>query len=359
MRKVVRIVVVILIVLAMAALVIKRKKELNAAPAYGVRPVVVKTAGVITTNLVDSHSYLGVVEAWQTASIASRLSAKVDTVNYDEGDVVKKGDLLIQLDDQDIQAKIESSEAVISSLQTNKDFWIKEYNRDSKLAKDGVISTVSADITRNKMSDAVGKYQAAVRNLSSLKTQLDYTRLLSPYDGVVIKRNVDPGDLAVPGKVVMVVEDHSAMKIAFDAPQEDVKYLRNGMQLTAELKGKPVQLEITTVYPSLNKARVVRVEAKIAGDMGLHTGSFVPLTVVLKKYDNAVVIPSTALMQRDNDWFVFVVKDNVLHLRPVKRLMANNGITEVSGVKAGEEVVISTFLGWTNLAEGIKVEVVK
>jgi RND family efflux transporter MFP subunit len=359
-KKALRIVAILVVVLALAVLVAKRKQQAKAVKPYGVRPVSVHVATVKQQPLESAHSYLGVVEAWQVARVSSRVSAKVDAVPRDEGDFVKTGELLLQLADSDIQAQIKAAASTIQGLETNRDFWVAEDRRDSKLAADGVISSVDADTTHNRRAEAVSKLETAQRNLDSLRNQLLYTKLTSPFDGLITRRDVDPGDLAAPGRALMVVEDHSALKIAFDAPQEDMEFLKTGLPVRTELGGKPVVLEITHMYPSLDRGRMVRVEIKAAGDAGFQTGSFVPVNVVWKRHENAVTVPRECLMQRgSDDWVAFTVVDGVLKLNPVKKVMESDGRVEVEGLQPGGQVVTSTFLGWANLADGLKVEVVK
>lgn len=360
MKKVIRIILIFVVLLAMFALVAKRRKAAKAAKPYGMRPVTVHVAEVTQQPIESAHSYLGVVEACQVARISSRISAKVDGVLRDEGDSVKAGELLLQLDDSDIQAQIKAAESTIKGLITNKKFWVGEYRRDSKLAKEGVISSVEAETTHNRMADAISKLKAAQRNLDSLRAKLVYTRLTSPFDGLVTTRDVDPGDLAAPGRILMVVEDHSALKIAFDAPQEDIQFLKTGLPVRIEAGGKTLDLVITHMYPSLNHARMVRVEVRASDDTGFRIGSFIPLKVIWLRHENAITVPSESLMQRGpGDWLVFTVTDGTLALRPVKKIMASEGRVEVTGIQPGEQVVTSTFLGWANLSDGLKVEVIK
>jgi len=374
MKNILRAAIVLVVVLVMVAAVAKRKAALKKVPPYGVRPVAVHVAPVVQEPLESTHSYLGVVEPWQVARISSRLSARVDAVSRREGDSVKAGDLLLQLDDKDVQAQIKVVDAQIAalestfqSLETNKKFWEEEDQRDSKLAEEGVISSVAAATTHNRMAEAVSKYLSAQGNLEtfrsnrvSLMTKLAYTQLTSPFDGQVTIRTVDPGDLAAPGQSLMVVEDRSALKITFDAPQEDMEFLKEGLPVRAEVAGEPMDWEITRIYPSLDRMRMVRVEVKARSVPELQSGSFLPLDVVVQKHENAITIPRESLMQRaSNDWMVFTVADKKLHLRSVKKVMESGGRVEVLGLEPGEQVVTSTFLGWANLAEGLKVEVVK
>lgn len=360
MKKIIRVVIILVVVLAMVAAVAKRKRHLKKVPPYGVRPVAVHVAPVMQEPLESAHSYLGVVEPWQVARISSRISARVEQVFFYEGDDVKKDEQLLELDSGDVLAQLKAMESTIQSLETNKLFWVAENKRDSKLAQEGVISPVEAETTHNRMAEAVAKLEALRSTRTSLMTKLSYTQLKSPFDGQVTVRAVDPGDLAAPGQALMEVEDRSALRIAFDAPQEDMEFLKKGMLVRVAVSGKTMDLEITRIYPSLDHARMVRVEVKTAPIPELQSGAFLPLKVVWRVHENAVTVPRESLMKRaPKDWVVFTVADKKLQLRSVEKVMESGGRVEVQGLETGEQVVISTFLGWANLAEGLKVEVVK
>jgi len=360
MKKTVRVGIVFVVILAMVAGVAKRKAALKKVKPYGMRPVAVHVAPVVQEPLEQSHSYLGIIEPWQVARISSRVSARVEAVSRDEGDWVKAGDRLLQLDDIDIQAQLKAMNSTIQSLEINEEFWIKENQRDSTLAKEGVISPVEAATTQNKMMEAVSKLEALRLTRDSLMAKLAYTQLTSPFDGQVTVRDVDPGDLAAPGRPLMVVEDRSSLKISFDAPQEDMRFLKKGMAIRTQVLGKPAEWKITRIYPSINQARMVRVEAKVPAQPELQSGAFIALRVVASRHENAITIPRESLMQKGSkDWKVFTVANETLHLRSVKKVMESGGRVEVQGLEAGEQVVTSTFLGWANLSDGLKIEVVK
>jgi RND family efflux transporter MFP subunit len=374
MKKSIKFIIIIAAAAVMVAAVAKRRRGLKQTPAYGMRPLAVHTADVIQETLENSHSYLGTVKPLNTARISSRISARVVAVPHHEGDLVKQGELLLQLDDKDLQAQIKvidsqiaAMQSTIKSLETNKKFWEDENRRDSKLAEDGVISTVAAATTHNRMSDAVSKYLSAKANLESLRSsrvnitvKQSYTRLTAPFDGQLTLRNVDPGDLAAPGQPLAVLEDRSSIKIEFAAPQADVEFLKIGMPVYAEVGGKTNSWKISRIYPALNQNRMITVEVETKADESLKSGAFISLKAVWLKHDNAVTVPNESIMQQDNGGYaVFEVKEDTLRLQPVKKIMSNTGRTEVEGLTPGSKVVTSTFLGWVNLSDGLKVEVVK
>jgi RND family efflux transporter MFP subunit len=360
MNKIVRFIVVLVLLAGMVLLVKTRRAQMQSAKPYGVRPLAVRVAPVQKGVLERYNEYVGVVEAAQVAKVASRISARVNAVSCREGDAVKPGDLLVQLDDRDIRAQIKATQASIESLKINADFWARENERDRLLLEGGVIAPAAAEATQSKKAEADARLKATERELENLRTKLQYTQLTAPFAGVVSSREVDPGDLAAPGLPLMVVEDHATLKVAFEAPQEDLRFLKKGAEVEIRLNGAPQTVQITRVFPSLNKARMVRVEAKLPEGSSVHIGAFVPLRIVWLRHPGAVTVPQEAgLENAEGKDFVFVVENGQLALRPVERVEESDGRVEVKGVQPGEQVVISTFLGWANLADGLKVEVAK
>jgi RND family efflux transporter MFP subunit len=344
----------------MALLVMKRKQALKAAAPYGMRPLAVHVVEARVEPLEKVHSYLGTVESCSSAAISSRVSARVESVAVDEGSAVKAGDLLLKLDQSDITARIAALDSTISGLETNRAFWVAEDERNARLAKDGVIPAAEAQATHNRMTEATSKLNSAVSERSTLQTQLAYTTMRAPADGIVTARLVDPGDLALPGHPLVELDTGKCRRVAFKAPQADAAFISKGGKVAAKIDGKDVELKITAVYPALDRARMFRVEARLPDETAVKTGSFVPLRFVHLHHAEALVLPENCLLKKaDGSDAVFVVKKNTLKLMNVKRLAASDGKVEISGISAGDKVVASTFLGWANLADGLKVEVAK
>jgi RND family efflux transporter MFP subunit len=200
-----RVVALAVVVAAMGLLVARRGAQVRQAAPYVPRPVVVDVARATRQPLEATQSYLGIVEAAERATLASRISSRIVAVARDEGDWVKEGELLLQLDDGDLRAQILAAEASIQSLATNQSYWMDMERRDNQLAEEGVVTSVEAETTRNRRAEAEARLVAAERQRDVLQTQLAYVQLASPFDGQISRRAVDPGDLAMPGMALMTV----------------------------------------------------------------------------------------------------------------------------------------------------------
>lgn len=392
-KKSVRIVIILIAVAVVAgggfALVKHKKQMLAQAPKYGMRPTPVRVASARLGDLRETRDYLAVVEPIRSANVSARLTANVEQVLHDENEPVKAGDILVALDGRQTeeslgamkaqiaqaQADLKSNEATVESLAKSADYWQREAARDKTLAEKGAIPGAQAEGTADKANEVKGKLEAAKqkslavghlieslkRKHSELETQLSYCTIRSPFEGLVSQRMVDPGDMAVPGRTLMVIEDRSSLKLCFDVPQQDLSQMREGIEVVYSATRERTAT-LSHLFPSLNAARMLCAEVYLDGaDTGrLSSGAYVPLRVVLGGRKSVVLVPAAALVESpDRNPHVFIVQEARLVARPVNVLGSSGDEVAVEGVQAGKQVVLSTFLGWAQLASGQMVEVMK
>lgn len=393
-KKVIRIVIVLAVVGLIVAggflLVWHKKQALAAAPKYGMQPVLVRVATARQGNLQQARDYLAVVDPIRVADVSARLTTTVEKVLHNENEAVKAGDVLVIFDGQQIedsiaaakaqveqaQADLASNQATVESLAKTSAYWQREQQRDKGLADKGAIPGAQAEGTAEKANEAQGKLDAArqksaaierqiealKRKQAELETTLGYCTIRSPFDGLVSQRMVDPGDMATPGKSLMTIEDRSKLKLYFDVPQQDLPQVREGLPVSFTLAGQERTAVLSLMFPSLSAARMLRAEVYLDGPEaeGLSSGAYVRLRVVVGSSKDVTLIPSSSVVESpDRKAYVFIVNDEHLHARPVKVLGADGDDVAVEGVRKGDQVVLSTFLGWAQLSAGLKVEAMK
>lgn len=391
LKKAIRILIVLIMMAALGfggvLLVKHKKKALAAAPKYGMQPMPVRVTLARLGDLRRMRDYLAVVEPIRVADVSARVTASVEKVLRDENEWVKAGDVLVTLDSRQIeesiaamkaqveqtQADLASNQATVDSLARTVGYWDREAQRDRALADKGAIPGAQAEGTADKANEARGKLDAArqksaaiersveslQRRQAELETTLSYCTIRSPFDGIISHRRVDPGDLAVPGKSLMVVEDRSQLKLAFDVPQQDLPEVREGLAATYSAAQQNHEVTLSHLFPSLNAARMLRAEVYLSGREidGLSPGAYVPLRVVLGNDKDVTLVPGTAVVESPGGHaHVFVVRDHHLEARPVNLLGSSGDDVAVDGIQVGEQVVLSTFLGWAQLASGQMVE---
>jgi len=392
--KISRFLLVLLIIAALflsaAFLVNRKKKQLDQAPKYGVRPIPIRVTTAKLGNLSTRIDYLAVVEPVRTANISARLTATVDKLLCDEGDATNTGQVLIVLDGREIendiaateaniaqaQSDLAANQAIVTSLENSVAYWNREAERDKTLADKSDIAGSQAEATADKASEFKGKLDAAKHKSSALEnlidslenrkaqleTRLSYCTIKSPYNGLVTQRLVDPGDLASPGKKLLVVEERSQLKLAFDIPQQDLSRIHEDLDVEYASNGDARRAKLSHMFPSLDNARMLRAEVFLSGAQKerLSIGQYIKASVILDQTKDSVLLPASCLVECPQHFqHVFVVKDGVLTHHKVKILASTEDTVAVEGVEPGEQVVTNTFLGWATLSAGKNVEVLK
>ena len=369
-------------------LVQTRKAARAEAPRYGQAPML--THGVATRrgDLMITTPFLAVVEPVRTATLAARLTSQVDVVVVDEGDAARANEPLLRLDDREIvsaiavaqtritqaEAELAANEATVAALEKSADYWAREAERMQSLRSSEVVASSQAEAARDKADQTSGQLNAArLKSLAlrqqtrALRGQVDelvvrkgYCVIASPFDGIVTRRLVDPGDQAAPGKPLLVVEDRSALNLAFDIPQREASRIQPGMEVRFSGPDGERVVEVSRLYPALNETRMARVEVALEGEgaRGLITGAWLTVSVTEKTLTDVTLAPASALVESPQGRpYVFVVEDGVL--QPVSVTILGHGGDEaaIAGVEPGVVVVTSTFLGWSRLSAGLSVEV--
>ena len=346
------------IVLLALFFVVKRKIELMRAPVFGKRPILVSVFYSRKGEIERFAEYLAEVRPVRTAKISTKIPAEVQEVYVDEGSVVKKGDVLAELDKREILARLNSAKGSLSSAKENFEYWKKEYERDETLFQAGAISEEERDRAKNNFARAQANLKTAEENVNFWQAELDYVEVKSPYDGVISRRFVDPGTLATVGKPLFELEDRSVLKLVFDVPQADLSFIKKGGYLLYRSGGKWRSAKITNIFPSLNLGKTLRIESYVKPDGSLYVGEFVPVKVLVARKSDVVIIPKSAVCMGANSHpFVFVVKGNRLKRYPIVLGITSGRFVEVRNLKVGMPVVENPYLSWTKLSEGQAVKV--
>lgn len=383
-----RIIIIIFIIVAIVAallLVARKKQQLAEAPHSSGRPLMVETALSNRGELTQSRTYLGNIAPWQRSEISSRITATVREVRVREGEKVNAGQILIELDDNELSQATQSAEArlenarrqadaiqaQVKTLEESRRYWQKEYKRDRILAKEGAIAKAQADASSDRLNRAQGELastraslqaaQSLVRSqqkqLAEVRSRLGYATLHAPFDGIVARRQIDSGDLATPGRSLVTVEDHQRLKILFDVPQNDLSSFDSQQKLIFASDGQELELQVARSHPSLNDDRTQTMEIDLPADSIFIPGSYVQIKAALKRVQDAVLVPTDSLVPApDKKTIVFIIKDGKTQAQPVEILLTHAEKTAVKGLKEGETVVRSTYLGWNRLSNGMAVE---
>ena len=321
------------------------------------RPV--KTMVIGEQQSGDTRTFPAVVDAIQKADISFRVNGKIHKMLVKEGDKVKKGQLLAELDPTDFKITLNDRKASYDTAKAN-------YDRAVKLVKKGAISQVDHDEIR-------AKYHSAKANLDTAKQDLRYTKLKANFDGYIAKRHVESFEEVIFSQTIFSLEDVSALKIKIDVPENLMilinKSGENARQLYAIFDNISNQqfplrfLETSTKADPNTKTFKVTLEMKTPNDYNVLPG--MTATVIAELFPDesqsvsTVVLPVSAVISdNEKQATVWVVDEKTMTVNPkkVKPGLMVGDTMQVDGLNPGERVVIA---GAPFLRNNMKVTILK
>jgi multidrug efflux system membrane fusion protein len=326
-------------------------------------------AGVAQVGEIAIYlSGLGTVVPMRTVVVRSRVDGELVRVNFTEGQYVKEGEVLAQVDPRAFQVQLEQAEgqlikdqALLANARIDLERYRTLFQQDS-IAKQQVDTQAALVL---QYEGTVRSDQAMVDNARLL---LSYARITAPISGRLGLRQVDAGNIvhAADANGVVVITEVQPITVVFTLPQDNLPALMQRMKSNARLaveawdRGFRVKLgsgELLTVDNVIDiTTGTVKLKAKFANaDLALFPNQFVNARMLLDTRKGVIIIPSAALQRGSQGSFVYVVKDdNTVSVRPVK-LGPSDGerVAVESGLAAGERVVVD---GMDRLREGARVQ---
>jgi len=302
------------------------------------------TAPVELRSMIDDIEALGTARANESIDIQPRIASIVDRVAFEEGQVVQQGDLLIELENNEIVAGLALARASLSESRSI-------YDRSKALASSQAISASNLDQLLAQVNIDEAQVQAA-------RARLDNTRILAPFAGRVGLRRVSPGSLVDSQDVITTLDDVSRIKLDFSVPETFLTVVKVGMKIQARSIVYPDRVfegTVTSIDSRLDPvSRAVKIRALIPNDDGgLKPGMF--MTVDLQRDRGKVlVVPEQSIVPEGTLQFVFVVKEGTVEKRPVTIGRRIPGFVVIrEGLKLGERVITE---GTGKVREGSQVE---
>jgi RND family efflux transporter MFP subunit len=369
-RIVISVLVAVLLVGGGIALVMKKQGEVARMAKPQIAPPAVEVAPVAEGDLEIMVHYLGTIVPFTRSDISSRISGNILTIARREGDAVRQGDVLVTIDDRELADRIVAANAEVLSTrqklagaQSVYDTQKSIYERDVVLQKAGAISQEALDRSRAAMDSAKAAADAYEESLKGLamntavaRTQAGYARIAAPFDGVVVRRWSEPGDLAVPGKPILTIEKRSPYKILAQVSQEEQAFFHSGTTVHLRNGDQRVEAAVNRVYPALGKNMLATVEVITkSSPFNLPSDATVGMDLVIRRV-KGLIIPEQAVVKGLLGASVCLVKDGVVHSLPVRLLGAGSEKAAVSGeLHAGDLVVVAPENKLLTLGEGSRV----
>jgi multidrug efflux system membrane fusion protein len=298
-----------------------QKKEAAKTAAAANRAIPVQTAPVRQMTVPVFLTALGTVTAYNTVTINTRVDGQILQVYFKEGQAVRKGQLLLQIDPRPYQAALDQALGTLAKDQANLKNTEAEAQRYTALYQAGVVSKESQQLQVANQGQAAGSIQADKAAIEAARVNLAYTRIVSPIDGVVGLRQVDPGNIVNTGQAtgLVVITQIHPIAVIFTLPEDQIARVQQAMRaskkpLVVEAYDRSDAHKIATgsLLTIDNQIDTTTGTAKLKAvfdnaDGGLFANQFVNVRLILSERQNATVVPTAAISSGNQGDFVFVV----------------------------------------------------
>jgi multidrug efflux system membrane fusion protein len=292
----------------------------RSAAAAANRATPVQVAAVQQRTVPVYLTALGTVTAYNTVTLHTRVDGQLLKVNFTEGQNVKEGQLLLQIDPRPYQAAVDQATGTLTKDQANLNNMTAEAQRYTALYQAGVVSKESQQSQISNAGQAGGSIAADQAAIEAAKVNLGYTKIYSPINGVVGLRAVDPGNIvhASDATGLVVITQIHPIAIIFTLPEDQLpqvqQAMRGGGKLSVEAYDRSDDHKIATgtLLTIDNQIDTTTGTAKLKSvfdntDNALFPNQFVNIRLIISQRENAIVVPTAAIQTGTQGNFVFVV----------------------------------------------------
>jgi membrane fusion protein (multidrug efflux system) len=329
----------------------ERLRNAETAPAAPGRgpgsegPLKVQVYRVEPQRLEEEVVTTGELKANEEVELRSQASGRVVRIAFDEGAAVAQGDLLVKIDDAELQAQLRRAEVERDLARTQSDRAERLFGQDT--------------ISREEMEEAKADLEVRLAEIELLRARIEQTELRAPFDGIVGLRSVSVGSYLTPSIPIATLQSLNPMKIDFAAPEKYAGRVRVGATVDVTVAGSADHFEgrIYAVEPRVDaETRTLQVRARTPNPgQRLLPGAFAQVRVVLGSADDALLVPSIALVPGQAETRVFVVEEGVARPRTVVvGARTENRVEIADGLHPGDLVITS---GIEQVKPGSAVEV--
>lgn len=328
-----------------------------------IRPVRTMVVGSVEGGL--ERTFSGTVKAGQEASLAFRVSGKVEKILVEVGSRVLKGQTLARLDTHDYELSVRNIESNLASARAAYKNSESSYQRQKSLYENGNISKSQLDQYETQRNSDISQVDALTAQLEQARNQLAYTTLQAPFDGYISTRSIDEFENVMAGQPVFTLVDPGELKVAVGIPESLIIRVKEGDKVMILVESQPgrnfagavgevgVALDPNTgTYPVT--ARIIDAEPGILPGMTAEVTFTFAFTA-----SEGFIVPTSALVEdiQTGDRYLWIFSENEVRRCPVKtgELVAE-GIEIISGLKGGEVVITA---GVHQLEEGQKVRLLE
>lgn len=334
---------------------------------FGANPV--KIFEVKKQKISEKLFYTGLIEAWKKINITPDLGGKIAKIHVEEGDRIKEGQLLAELDTRAVRLQLEQARAALAVAEANYTDAQRNMDRMERLRGEKAVSDQQYEKIKLGYEAAEAQVQQARAAVNLASYSLDVSLMKAPFSGVVASKNAEVGDVInpmmggfSPTSGVLTLMDFSRVKTEIDVSHQDIIRIKKGQPAQLRVMALPdrvfqgyVSLVNITADPLTKK---FKVEVEIDNpDLILRPNTFGEVTLEVSTHEDALVIPQKAVLENK---YVFLARENKAERKEVTLGLQNAELVEVlNGLKEGDLVIVEGNYGLEDGAEIDIKEVIK
>ena len=312
---------------------------------FAMPPMPVEVSPVVVQTVADNFEAVGTIEAIEAITVVGEIDAVIKALPFEEGGVIKRHDLIAQLDDVQLAAEVARAEALRAQSKST-------FDRVKNVVDQGAGAPQDLD-------DAAAGLKVAEANLDVARARIAKTRIIAPFDGIIGARRVSVGTFLRAGQTITEMANIDEIRVTFSAPERFLDQLNRGATVTVSspaFPGNNLAGHIAVIEPMIDQTtRSARIVARVQNvGRRFRPGMSANVSAVLSERTNALTIPNEAVFGSGNQTFVFAVKadSTVTRIALVLGTRSADIVEVLEGLRPGMQVVRA---GHQKLYDGGKV----
>lgn len=292
-------------------------------------PANVVVSRVTTGTIAPEEEFIGTVYYPEVSDVSAEVSGTVEIIRFEEGQRIKKGEVLVKLDtdllEKRLQAQVASYEQIFSDLERAT----KDLGRVENLYKKKIIAEKGYDDQRFEVKSLEKKAASLKAEVERLEIELEKTVIKAPFNGVIVKRHVARGEWLSPGETVATIARDDAVDIIVEVPEEITRHLKPGLTVQTTAGGKTKNGTILAIIPRGDVlTRTFPVKIRVENPTSLLEGMEARVRLPAGKKLNTLLVPRDAILDSLGRTVVVAVVDSKAIIIPTK-------VVGYQGMRAG------------------------
>jgi membrane fusion protein (multidrug efflux system) len=310
----------------------KSDKSSNKIQQLNNPPIPVESIQIEKSSIARKKTFSGILKSSDSISLVSEGHGRIEKINCTQGQFVKKGQLLFQLDSVQAIAAVQEARATLNACKMDfdrhKSLWLKKA------------------VAKSKVEESASKFILAQAKLATAQSQEKATKIIAPFDGQIGLFSLSVGTHVSPNQELARLISFRPLVVEFQVPESEIKYIypNQKLEVLSELLDiLPVSATITAIDPYSDPVtHTVRVKATLSEESRkLRDGAFAHVTIVLGEAHDAIVVPQEAILRESDSDFVYLLIDGHARKTPVSLGFHDGSRFQVEdGITLGQTVII-------------------